>query len=346
MHISKLQIKLRRSACLISVLMMQVSAMAIEKPIYPKPLAEGDSVAIISPAYVIKPEHVYGEMEVLQDQGWRPLASEAVFARYGSFAGDIPTRIEDLRQAWESPDIRALFCSRGGYGVVHLLDEWSKMSFADPKWVSGFSDITAMHSLLTTKGIVSIHSCNASWVSQLNSADSLSQKHIGAQELLNILRGGGVDISIEADTLNVKGDAEGMLVGGNLSVLAGLIGTPYDVIRPGVVLFIEDVDEPIYKIERILYQLKLRGVLQRLAGLVVGQFTGYTVNKDHNKEFASMYTMIHSMTAEYGYPVAFDFPVGHSDKNRPVLCGARVQLHVGDDGVRLRQPGALDKGQR
>ncbi|MCF0219371.1 MAG: LD-carboxypeptidase [Muribaculaceae bacterium] len=326
--------------------MMQVSAMANDKPIYPKPLSAGDSVAIISPAYIIKPELVYGEMEVLQDQGWRPQASEAVFARYGSFAGDISTRLEDLRQAWESPDIRAVFCSRGGYGVVHLLDEWSKMSFKNPKWVSGFSDITAMHSLLTTKGIVSVHSCNASWVSQLNSTDSLSQKHIGAQELLNILRGGGVDISIEADTLNVKGDAEGILVGGNLAVLAGLIGTPYDVIRPGVVLFIEDVDEPIYKIERILYQLKMRGVLPRLAGLVVGQFTGYNVEENHNKEFASMYAMIQSMVAEYGYPVAFNFPIGHGDDNRPVLCGARVHLHVGDDRVRLRQPGALDEGQR
>ena len=327
---------------ILSILVMIANlAASAASPIYPKPLQEGDSFAIVSPSSIIKPELVFTAMEALKNQGWQPYASEAVFGRYGTYAGPAEMRLADFEKAWESPGVHAIMCSRGGYGAVHLLDSLSRLSFANPKWVIGFSDISALHSLLASKGIVSVHAKMASGLDRENGTDTLSQ------DLFKILRGGGVDISVPADSLNRTGHAEGKLVGGNRSVLAGLIGTPYDVIAPGTILFIEDVDEPIYKIERILYQLRLRGVLPRLAGLIVGQFTGIKdPPKEYNEENPDMYTTIYNMVKGYGYPVAFNFPIGHVDDNRPVLCNAPARLDVTDEGVTLRQPGALDKGQR
>lgn len=132
---------------------------------------------------------------------------------------------------------------------------------------------------------------------------------------------------------NRPGTATGMLVGGNLAVLAGLIGTPFDVFHPGSVLFIEDVSEPIYKIERMMYQLKLSRALKNLAGLIVGSFTEYSPDADN----ASMEDMIRDMVADYGYPVAFDVPVGHVSHNIPLMVSAPVTLEITDSGVTISQ---------
>ncbi|MDE5689301.1 MAG: LD-carboxypeptidase, partial [Duncaniella sp.] len=216
-------------------------------------------------------------------------------------------------------DTRAIICSRGGYGAVHLLDRLDRLSLRDdPKWIVGYSDISALHALMTRHGIKSVHAPMTKHISENRGRDTDSRR------LFEILSGATPDLRAGGHPLNRPGEAEGLLVGGNLAVIAGLLSTPFDVIRPGRILFIEDIAEPIYKVERILYTLRLSGVLGQLAGLVVGRFTDYAPDRGS----ASMEEMISRMVADYSYPVAYGIPVGHVDHNVPLVCSSLVRLEV------------------
>ncbi len=296
----------------------------------PRPLTHGDRVAIVSPAGIIKPQMVYNCLPVLADRGWVPYVGENTFNRYGTFAGTDEERYSDLETALLDPDTRAIFCSRGGYGAVHLLERLDKLPLReDPKWIVGYSDISALHALMTKHGIKSVHAPMCKHIATTRGRDDDSQA------LFRILEGGGQQRVGASHPLNRPGRAEGQLVGGNLAVIAGLISTGFDVIRPGKILFIEDIAEPIYKVERILYTLRLSGVLGSLAGLVVGQFTDYAPDRGSR----TMEEMISRMVADYGYPVAFDFPFGHVDHNVPMLCSATVALDVDGSSATLTEVG-------
>lgn len=285
----------------------------------PRPLRHGDKIAIVSPAGIIKPQIVYNCLPVLADQGWVPYVGENTFKRYATYAGTADERYSDLETALLDPDTRAILCSRGGYGAVHLLDRLNRLPLReDPKWIIGYSDISALHALMTAHGIKSIHAPMAKHISNFNGRDEHSQR------LFSILSGNEPSFKAGGHRLNRSGEAEGKLVGGNLAVIAGLLSTPFDVIKPGRILFIEDIAEPIYKTERILYSLKLSGVLGELAGLIVGRFTDYAPDRG----MQTMEEMIAEMTAEYSYPVAFNFPVGHVDNNTPMVCSSKVRLNV------------------
>lgn len=298
-----------------------------QSPRAPQPLMRGDTVAIVSPASIIRPQTVYAAIPVLRDQGWEVTTGPNTFNRHGTYAGTDAERLSDLSRALTNPGVSAVLCARGGYGAVHLLDSLARLPLEDnQKWLIGFSDITALHSLLTSRGIPSIHASMTEHIA-LGADDPDNAK------LFAILRGEGVTHRLDPDPRNIPGCVTGKLVGGNLSVLAGLIGTPYDVMKPGVVLFVEDVNEPIYKLERIFYNLKLAGILPRLKGLIVGRFSKCLPDAD----FESVESMISGMTREYGYPVAFDVPVGHVSHNVPMVCGAEVTLDVRPDGVTISQ---------
>lgn len=293
----------------------------------PMPLRQGDRIAIVSPASIIRPQTVYNAIPVLRDQGWEVYTGPNAFNRHGTYAGTDAERLADLKAALTDPATDAVICARGGYGVVHLLDSLAELPLElNARWVVGFSDITALHALLTSRGIPSIHASMAEHIAK--GADDPDN-----QALFKALKGEGVEYHLVPSPLDRYGHAEGMLVGGNLSVLAGLMATPYDVIRPGTVLFVEDVNEPVYKLERIFYNLKLAGRLPRLAGLIVGKFAKCSGDEDN----ASVNAMIHRMVADYGYPVAFDVPVGHVSHNIPLICGAPVSLDVTPDGVTIIQ---------
>lgn len=290
-----------------------------EPVITPRPLAKGDRIAIVSPAGIIKPQLVYNCLPVLADRGWVPYVGENTFNRAGTYAGTDEERYKDLETALTDPDTRAIICARGGYGCVHLLDRLDRLPLRDdPKWIVGYSDISALHALMTKHGIKSIHAPMTKHIAQ----------HLGKDDdsllLFSELEGATPDIESEGHPLNCHGKAEGLLVGGNLAVIAGLVSTPFDVIRPGRILFIEDIAEPIYKIERILYTLRLSGALGSLAGLVVGQFTDYAPDRNS----ASMEEMISRMVEPYSFPVAFGFHVGHVDHNVPMICSSTVRLEV------------------
>lgn len=283
----------------------------------PPRLRLGDLVAIVSPASNIEPELVYDAARELERQGFDVRIMPHALGVSGSYSGTADERLADLQAAIDDPEVKAILCSRGGYGAAHLLD---RLNVHRPVWLIGFSDISALHALWLHNGIRSIHS---------SMAKELALKrccHNEANARLFYILSRGVMPQIEwpDSPYNIYGEAHGMLVGGNLAVINGLAATPYNPIKANRILFIEDVCEPIYKVERVLYRLRMAGVLDNLKGLIIGQFTGWQPSKD----WQDMNTMIAQAVGKVPYPIAFNAPIGHIDGNMPLLHGARVTLSV------------------
>ncbi len=296
--------------------------------IIPEPLKEGDKIAIVSPAGISRAQNVYNALPVLQELGWEPYTSAHAFGRHGTYSGTDDERYADLEEALLNPEVKAILCSRGGYGAVHLLERLDRLPLRDnAKWIIGFSDISALHALMSKHGIASIHGPMAKHIATHSGEDSDSQA------LFGILRGEPQTFEVAPHRLNRYGTAIAPLTGGNMAVLTGLIGTPYDLIKPDTILFIEDVSEPIYKIERMMYQLKLSGVLGQIKGLIVGDFTEYSPDADNS----SMESMIAEMVKEYDYPVAFGVPFGHAKNIIPFIESAEATLTVSPEGVTISQ---------
>ncbi len=296
--------------------------------IRPQPLRPGDRIAILSPASVINPDYVDGAVRTIASLGYEPVVMPHTLGRSGSYSGTADERLADLTAALTDPSVRAIICSRGGYGAVHLLQSLSALPIEDdPKWLAGFSDISALHALMASKGIMSIHSSMTKQLAE--GADSKAVK-----ELFSIMTGDPSTLSWDSTPLapNHPGTATGRLRGGNMAVLEGLAGTPFDNYPAGSLLFIEDVGEPIYKVERMLYRLRLSGVLSRINGLIAGRFTEY----EPDRNYGSMEAMIAHMTAGLDIPIAFNAPVGHiGADNQPLLHGAEACLRVTPEGATL-----------
>ena len=285
----------------------------------PPPLHRGDKVAILSPASRIDPALVDAAAAQLAREGFDPVVMPHAKGVCGSFSGTCEERIADLQMALEDDAVRAILCSRGGYGAVHLLPSLDRLPASMfGKWLVGFSDITALHALWRRKGFASLHAAMAKHIGRGPVGFSCYEGELG------ILRGCGAHQSFGTHIYNMCGQASGTIVGGNLAVLGGLIGTPYDPVLPGCILFVEDIAEPIYKVERILWQLKLRGVFDSIAGLMVGQFTDYRPSADH----ASMEDMMERFFRPYAFPRAYGLPIGHIEDNHPLLLGCRATLSV------------------
>ena len=307
------------------------------KQIFPRPLQKGDSIAILSPATTVKQEYVEGAEERLKKLGYKVKLMPSVLGPAdGSYASSMERRLKDLKDALEDSDVRAILCARGGYGAVHLIDKVdTEMLHNDPKWIIGYSDISALHAMMQHAGITSIHAPMAKHLT----IEPDDDRSVAA--LMGILKGDeSMTYEVKSHESNVVGEAHGVLRGGNLAVLAGLIGSPYDILTPAegedVILFIEDISEAIYSTERMLYHLHLNGALSRIKGLIVGQFTETKADKN----FESTHQMIRHRLSEWGLdrvPVAFDFPVGHVSDNMPMVEGAQATLTVSNQGVTLLQ---------
>lgn len=294
----------------------------------PPALNESDRVAIICPAGRARINDVENAAFVLERHGLKPEISPMVYENRGTFSGTVQARFDDFMRVWTDHDVRAVICARGGYGAVHLLDRLDIMPLRDnAKWLVGFSDICALHALLWSHGIASIHGPMAKHIC----ADGGNNPYIEA--LMNILAGGSVDYRFEKHPFNRAGFVQAALSGGNLSVLTALSATRFGMIRPNTILLIEDIAEPVYKVQRMLWQLRFAGILPRLAGLLVGAFTDYSPDPNHE----SMQSMIRDMVDGYDYPVAFDVPIGHGSDAMPVILNVTTELCVNDYGVRLKQ---------
>ncbi len=299
--------------------------------IVPPFLKPGDKFAIISPSGTVLPERVDGAVRAIENWGFKPVLGEHCKGEYHAYnvithSAPPEHRLSDLQWALHDPQVRAILCSRGGYGAVHLLEHLDLEALArDPKWLIGFSDISALHAAWHRAGVVSIHSPMAKHLTLYGSDNETNRLNY------DILTGNGLPTYNEPPhPHNRTGVATATITGGNLAVLMGLLATPFNIIKPDNILFIEDVAEQVYQVQRLLYHLRLAGILPHLAGLIVGQFT-----KHRGDDTSAMTDMIHDMVAPYHYPVAFNFPIGHVERNVPIVEGATATLEVTATQVKL-----------
>ena len=299
---------------------------------YPPFLQQGDKVWVISPSSIIEPEILKGGIQCLKAWGLKVNKGRFVNAKYGNFAGTVKQRLGDLQRALDDPDCKAIFCSRGGYGANNLLGLLNFTKFRQhPKWLIGFSDITALHCRIQQEGFASLYAPMLKHLLQEGADDFCNQ------QIRSILFGDafskGLKYTCEGHPLNHVGKAEGIIRGGNMAVWHGLLGTPYDINPEGTILFVEDVGEKPHAIERMFYNLHLSGFLGKLSGLVVCQFTEFEEHKQLGKE---LYPALADLLKAYPYPICFNFPVGHVPMNLPIVEGAKVELKVGKKEVTMK----------
>ncbi len=291
-------------------------------------LVPNSQIRIISPSGAIDPLYIDGATKVLQN--WGLQVTEGKFARneYGRFAGTKEQRIADLQEALDDPTVSAILCSRGGYGLAQLIDKIDFSAFKlQPKWLIGFSDITILHNAISALGVSSIHGIMAKHITELPAeSDQI-------QILKATLFGSFPTYNFSLHVHNKNGIASGKVIGGNLSVLVGMIGTPFDLKYENNILFIEEIAEKPYHIDRMMQQLRLSGALKSIAGLVVGQFS----NCDEDSLMMQTITeIILDAVKEYDFPVCFDFPAGHEDFNLPLVIGGNARLAVATSNVELK----------
>ncbi|MGV8963826.1 MAG: S66 peptidase family protein [Candidatus Saccharimonadaceae bacterium] len=299
--------------------------------IRPPFLKSNDKVVIISPAGNIISTYVSNTVNILREWSYDVRISDNALNKTGCYSGFVKERLVDLQNAMDNPDVKLIFCSRGGYGVVHLLD---KLNFKgikkNPKWIIGYSDITALHSALQSQGIMSIHGPMAQHFSEegdLNSSVLYIKEALSGNPLCYA-------ISTEYPNLNRQGKATGTLFGGNLSVYSSILGSKYIKIPKNGILFLEDIGEKPYRVDRMLYQLKLNGIFNKIRGLIIGQFTDY---EEDNNMYSPLYESILLTVKEFSFPISFGFPVGHTKTNYPIIIGGKAILTVGKESTSLKQ---------
>lgn len=308
-----------------------------EEIFFPASLKPGDKVAFLSPSSAVKEEYVFAAMNVFAARGYQPILMEnAIRHESGSYSAPKSSRLMDIIEALKDPDIKAIFCTRGGYGACQLLANFSYGLIAkNPKWLIGFSDISALHAIWYRRDIASIHGPMAKHLATMPADDPCTTA------LFNMLGNRGrFDYTVAPHPYNRVGKTKGILRGGNLAVLNDLSNTPEDIldIKPcdkDIILFIEDISEPIYKINRILWRLYLSGTLDKVKGIIFGQFTDYRPDRN----FETMEDMINDFYNRLfpvgPYPIVFNFPTGHVDLNYPLTEGAPVELEVTEHFVKL-----------
>lgn len=290
-----------------------------------------DRVVILSPSGNICATHVNNAANILREWGLEVTVSENALRETGRFSGFVEQRLNDLQRAMDDTDVKLIFCARGGYGAVHLLDRLDYSSMKEnPKWLIGYSDITALHTALQSNGIMSVHGPMAQHFSE-EGASNLSVLYSKAA-----LSGKDLNytVPVEYPFLNRQGKASGTLFGGNLSVYASMLGSKYIKIPRNGILLLEDIGEEPYRIDRMIYQLKIAGVFNRLKGLIVGQFTEY---EEDNKMYGTLYESILSAVKEFDFPICFGYPVGHTRINLPIIMGGNATLTVNKEEVLLKQ---------
>lgn len=284
--------------------------------IKPPYLQAGDVVAVVAPAGIIADrEDIHWAIAELSRWGLTVKAGRHLFAEYSQYAGTDEQRSADVQAALDDPEIKAIFFARGGYGTVRLIDSLDFTAFEKrPKWLVGFSDLTVIHA--------HVHRCFQ--VATLHGPMPVTfrqmVKNNGLQPLKDCLFGKTYNINVSPHALNIQGETSGILTGGNLSVLMSIAGSVSDVDMADKILFMEDVGEYLYHLDRMMMFFKRSGKLSALKGLLVGSFTEM---KDKTLPYGkSAEEIIYEHTAAYGYPVLFNFPAGHGDQNLPLVFGA------------------------
>lgn len=292
-----------------------------------QPLQKGDLVYITAPAKSIDEASVFLAKDFFEKNGFRVQISDHCLGEFNYFSGTDFERASDFQQAIDNPEVKAIICARGGYGCVRIVDtlQWARM-LLEPKWIVGFSDVTVFHHRMQQFNLMSIHG-----TMPLNFG---TNSHESFSTLLAALKNEPYSITSPGVTSNKSGEAKGKLVGGNLSILYSLLGTDDEIDYSGTVLFIEDLAEQIYHLDRMFYAFKKAGILDQIAGLIVG---GMTDMKDTATPFGKTYEEVILEHFQFRkIPIAFQFPAGHQDDNRALVLGSEVEFTVDENGGRLR----------
>ena len=298
----------------------------------PPYLKNGDTIGIVCPAGFMAAEKVQTCIDTLQQWGYKVKTGTTVGGSSTTyFSGNDEERLFDFQQMLDDDEVNAVLCGRGGYGMGRIIDSINFKKFSKkPKWIIGYSDITVLHShLYRNYHISSIHAPMAAAFND----DGYKNEYVGS--LKNALQGKKLKYQTPVHPFNRKGEAIGELIGGNLALLAHLVGSNSDMKTKGRILFIEDIGEYLYNIDRMLYQLKRSGKLSKLSGLVIG---GFTDIKDTDRPFGkTVYEIVQEIVQEYDYPVCFDFPVSHSTENYALRIGVEYKLKVTKARVTLEE---------
>lgn len=324
-----------RILLVLMVLVAQCAVGAVNEPLpVPPPfLKEGDKIAVLSPSGAHTYNIVDSACAVFGRWGYQGVIGPNVGARWHGFAGTVEQRKNDLLWALRDTTVRAIMCADGGYGVINMLCEVPMEEFRNnPKWIIGYSDITGLLSAQVRAGNMAIHGNMCYWLRKTHGTDRLSQI------LREILTGEFPGYVIRGHKYNVKGTAQGILLGGNISVFTDLAGSDYDFLAKefiadkDVILFFEDTNEDMPHVDRMLQQLRIRGIINHVKGVIVGRFKGYSPTNG----WSSMYELLNHYFKDSSIPVCYDFPTGHfADQNYPLIEGCPVTLTVEADSVTL-----------
>jgi muramoyltetrapeptide carboxypeptidase len=287
--------------------------------IAPKPLSKGSKIAIVATARFISESDIECSLQYLRDNGFEPVYDERLFAVSDQFAGNDDFRANVLQSYLDSPDIDAILCARGGYGTIRIVDKLKFDNFINkPKWIIGYSDVTVLHAKLQSIGFESIHASMP-----INFRDNTEA---ALTSLIDALSSQNLHYEIKNSPLNIQGEAEAEIVGGNISVLYSMLGSSIFPNTKGKILFLEDLDEYLYHIDRMMFAFERAGILDGIKGLIVG---GLTKMHDNNIPFGkTAEEIILERVADKGIPVCFNFPAGHIDDNRAIILGRKIRLSI------------------
>ena len=284
-------------------------------------LYNGDTIAIAAPSGKVDPSQVLPAVQFLTEQGFYVMVPEEIYGNYFGFAGTVSQRVKIFQQLMDNPQVKAILCARGGYGAVSMLDSLDFTEFGKhPKWICGFSDVTAFHSHMHTLGYPTLHSVMTINIWEENMGNEYHQS------LIKALRGEALGYDFAPHPANRPGTATAVVVGGNLSLLFSMLESVSSINTDGKILFIEDVGEDIYHIHRMLVALDRAGKLKNLKALIVGSMRKIRV-EDYFCD-TTIEEVILSVCGKYGYPVCFDFPAGHAGKNVALRLGCPATLTV------------------
>jgi len=296
--------------------------------ISPPYLKPGDKIAIVAPARKVSPSEMEAAFTTFSSWGLQVVCGLHLFGECDQYSGSDDERTADFQMMLANKDIKAIVCARGGYGTVRIVDRLNFDALEQqPKWIVGYSDSTVLHSHIHTHfGIETLHA-----IMPINFAEAGAENAI--ESLRIALFGESIEYHIGTNPLNITGKANGILIGGNLSILYSLVGSPSDIQTEDKILFIEDVDEYLYHIDRMMMNMKRGGKLRRLKGIVVG---GLTKMNDNSIPFGkNAEQIIAGFAEEAGIPLCFNFPAGHITDNRALILGRKVELLINADNVSL-----------
>lgn len=302
----------------------------MNKIIFPKALKKGDKIAVISPAGSVEPAQLEKGIEMIRQRGYEPVLGEHLYAKFSngySYAGTEEERLKDMNWALNDPEISAVWASRGGYGCQHLINALNLKGFTkNPKWYIGYSDNTVIQSYLLQKGFASVHG-------QTVKTSSFGVTEESYDLIFDILKGSLPEYTIEGHQNNKTGSVTGELVGGNLALIYALLGTKYSFDFKDKVLFIEDIGENFYALDRMIMSLELAGVFNKISGLIIGGMTNMGDEKENRQYEESFdgfaYKLISERISKYNFPVVFGFPNGHIRDNRPLIIGGMIHVKAG-----------------